>query len=73
MKGCGWASPIVFVPRTLVRTWGTSTELWDPEQAGGEACGADGAQSAAGKMRFVYCGGWLVPGAGGGWVLSGPL
>jgi hypothetical protein len=28
-----WASPIVFGPRTLVRTWGTRTELWYTQQA----------------------------------------
>jgi hypothetical protein len=32
-KGFGGASPIVFGPRTLVRTWGTPTELWVPRQA----------------------------------------
>jgi hypothetical protein len=25
-----WASPIVFGPRTLVRTWGTREDPWDP-------------------------------------------
>jgi hypothetical protein len=34
-----WASPIVFGPRTLVRAWGTRTELWRPQQAWGKACG----------------------------------
>jgi hypothetical protein len=33
MKGCRRASPIVFGPRTLVRTWGTRVDLWDPSQA----------------------------------------
>src|SRR5277367_2258972 len=27
-RSCGWASPIFFGPRTLVRTWGTPVELW---------------------------------------------
>jgi hypothetical protein len=28
-----WASPIVFGPRTPVRTWGTRVDLWDPQWA----------------------------------------
>ena len=32
-EGYGGASPIVFGPRTLVRTWGTPVDLWDPRQA----------------------------------------
>jgi hypothetical protein len=31
-KRLWWASPIVFGPRTLKRTWGTRAELWDPPQ-----------------------------------------
>jgi hypothetical protein len=33
------ALPIVFGPRTLVRTWGTRTEGWDLRQIEGEGCG----------------------------------
>ena len=31
--------PIVFVPRTLGRTWGTPVELWNPDRLEGETCG----------------------------------
>ena len=38
-KGCGGASPIVFGPRTLGRTWGTRVDLSARNGLEGEACG----------------------------------
>ena|ERR1700679_3672090 len=34
-----WASPVVFGPRTRVRTWGTPKELWDRTRLEGKVCG----------------------------------
>jgi hypothetical protein len=35
----GWASPIVFGPRTLARTWGTRVDLRDRNGLTGSAAG----------------------------------